>query len=91
MESQQDKVIGSVLEKIEDLFSEEVGPVASILCDEAREEWAKKLQSQNKRPSLRHIHLYVNKLCHSIDDEEQKKNFIDQVFQIEAISVFRSR
>ncbi len=76
-----------IVEKINDLFSDEVGPVSSILCDEAKEEWCADLQAQGQRQSLRTLSLYVNMLSKHIDDPENKKLFIDHVYAIDALSI----
>ena len=78
----------SIMEQIDELFTDEVGPVAAILCDEEREQWEQDLIRRGQRPGLRNMPLYVRKLAQHIEDEENCQHFLDSVFQIEALGLF---
>ena len=79
--------LAPIVGKINDLFSDEVGPVSSILCEESKEKWCAGLQAQGQRQSLRTLSLYINMLAKHIDDQENKKLFVDNVYAIEALSI----
>jgi hypothetical protein len=73
---------------IGELFAEEVGPVAHILCEEVKEEWEGNLLKKGQRPGLRNMPVYVHKLSLLIEDPQNRKKFLDSVFSIEALSLF---
>lgn len=81
----------SILEKIDDYFADEIGPVAAILCEESRAFWIQKVKRQNVRPGLRNIYFYVNQLATHIDDEQAKKVFLDKVYSIESLKILKDR
>lgn len=81
----------SILLKIDDLFADEIGPVAAILCDESREFWLEKLKRQNMRPGLRNIYLYINHLGASIEDDKDRQQFIENVYNIESLKILNNR
>lgn len=76
--------------KIEDLFADEIGPVAQILCEESKQYWLEKVKKNGHKPSLRNIYLYINHLALSIEDEDSRKKFIDSVYSIESLQVLKS-
>ena len=82
--------IQSVMDKVDDFFADEMGPVAMILCEEAKSYWLDKCQKQQKNPGLRNMHIYVNYLAQNISDEKDKKRFMDRVYSIESLKIFKS-
>lgn len=88
---QDNSFIDEILETIDDFFAEEIGPVAVILCAESKDEWIDKLSRQSKRPSLRNVYIYVNLLAAAIDDDQAKKQFIDNVYSIKSLEIMKNR
>jgi hypothetical protein len=88
MDRKENDFIKVIFEKIDDLFTEEVGPVALILSDEIKSDWVSELNKKGHRPGLRNMPVYVHKLSMLIDDEHNRQNFLDSVFEIEALSPF---
>jgi hypothetical protein len=89
MNMSNDSISDNLLWKINDMFTEEVGPVAPILCQEAQAEWEKELENQGKKPAIRHIPSYVHRLSLEIEDEGKRKAFLDEVFKIEVLAMFK--
>lgn len=89
MGNQNDSFLDEILEKVDDFFAEEIGPVAAILCAESKDYWSSKLQQQNKQPGLRSIHIYVNHLATSIEDQQAKQRFIDNVYSLGALNMLK--
>ncbi len=88
MDVQQNDFLRAIFLKIDDLFANEIGPVAPILCEEVKTEWINKLTEKGQRPGLRNMPLYVHRLSKLIEDESNQKIFLDSVFEIEALSLF---
>lgn len=88
MDLQQNDFLNPIFLKIEDLFADEIGPVASILCEEVKAEWISDLCNKGQRPGFRNIPIYVQKLSKLIEDEHNKKTFLDAVFEIDALNLF---
>lgn len=84
-------VFKEIVKKIIDLFAEEVGPVASLLAEESLKFWVQKLKSHDQKPGLRNIYVFVNHLALSIDDQESKQRFIDEVYSIESLKMLKKR
>ena len=88
MDTDQNQFLSGIFSTINDLFANEVGPVAIFLCDEVRIEWEDELLQRGQRPGLRNIPVYVNKLSRHIEDEDNRKRFLDAAFQIKALALF---
>ncbi len=84
---QNDFLIG-IYSNITELFAEDVGPVAHILCEEVQEEWEASLERKGHRPGLRNMPVYVHKLSMLIEDPKHRKKFLDAAFSIEALKLF---
>lgn len=74
---------------IDDLFAEEIGPVAPFLCEESLIEWVKELKESGGRVGLKTIPLYVDKLAKHIEDPANRKKFTDGVYEIDALKFFK--
>lgn len=85
----QREILKGILAKINDLIAEHVGPVAALLSDESLEYWVNKLKKHQKQPSLRNIYIYINHLSQSIDDSISRKHFVDSVYSIDALSIYK--
>lgn len=75
-----------IFDQVEELFMDEVGPVAPILCEEALRSWVNELEQNQQRPSLRNIHLYINKLSSELGDLDKRTAFVNRVYSIEALA-----
>lgn len=84
-----EEYLTTIFEKIDGYFIDEVGPVAFIICEEAKAEWVNNLSSRGKSQSLRLIPSYVKKLSENIDDVNRKHKFLDAVYSIESLSIFK--
>lgn len=80
----------AILEKIDELFADEIGPVAAIICDETLENWLQDIEQRGRQPSLRSMPSYAHKLSQHIDDEASRRAFVDAVFEIEALGLFKT-
>jgi len=89
MDVQQSDHLESIFLIIDDLFADEIGPVAPILCEEVRSEWMRSLDDKAQRPGLRNIPVYVRKLSLHIEDEGNRKIFLDAVFAIDSLRPFK--
>lgn len=81
---------GVIFEKIELLFMDQVGPIASIIAQEELEKWLSDLSSNNQKPSLRNIPGYVERLADQILTPQDRTVFIESVFAINALLPFKS-
>ncbi len=88
MDTDQNQFLSGIFSTINDLFANEVGPVAIFLCDEVKIEWEDELLQRGQRPGLRNIPVYVNKLSRHIEDEANRRRFLDAAFQIKALALF---
>ena len=88
MDISQNEFLSGIFENIDDLFADEIGPVAPILCEEVITEWEADLLKRGQRPGLRNIPIYVQKLSRLIEDEHNREIFLDSVFKIDALSLF---
>lgn len=88
MDIDQNDFLRGIYSNITELFAEEVGPVAHILCEEVKDEWEGGLLSKGQRPGLRNMPVYVHKLSLLIEDPQHRKKFLDSAFSIEALSLF---
>lgn len=88
MDVQQNDFLKAIFLKIDDLFADEIGPVASILCEEVKSEWIRDLKNRGQRPGLRNMPIYVQKLSKLIEDEQNQQTFLDSVFEIDALRLF---
>ena len=79
-----------IFDRIDELFANEIGPVAPILCEETIIEWVKEIKSSGQRVSLKTIPSYVEKLANQIDDPKNRQDFIDAVYEIEAIQFYKN-
>lgn len=70
---------------IDDCFTDEVGPVAAILCKETRIAWAKELKDQDVRRTLKTVPLYIDKLAEQIEDPEDRQRFLVAAYSIDAL------
>ena len=77
--------------KIDNLFTIEIGPIAFILCEEARDEWFAELQEQSLRITLSQMHLYVSKLAIHIDNPKNKSRFLSAVYSIDALKPYQPK
>jgi hypothetical protein len=89
MNTNNDGISENILRKINDMFTEEVGPVAMFLCQEAQAKWEEELENKGQKPALRHIPSYVHRLSLEIEDKGKRKAFLDAVFRIEVLAMFR--
>ncbi|TVZ41099.1 hypothetical protein P886_0438 [Alteromonadaceae bacterium 2753L.S.0a.02] len=78
-----------LLQTINDLFAEEVGPVAELLSEESLRFWIAKAKKANKKPSLRNIHVYLTHLSQAIEDPQDRQRFISKVYDLDALTVYR--
>jgi hypothetical protein len=78
-----------IFESIDNLFAEEIGPVAPILCEESLNEWIRELKNSGQRVGLKTIPLYVNRLANQIEDPVNRNKFTDAVYEIEALKFFK--
>lgn len=85
----QREPLKDILAKINDLIAEHVGPVATLLSDESLEYWIAKLKKHQKQPSLRNIYIYISHLSQSIDHTATRQRFVDSVYDIDALSVYK--
>ena len=79
----------SIFEHIDDCFTDEIGPVAPILCEEAVLEWQQELEQLGQQRSLRSIPLYIEKLANNISDPVDKERFRSAAFDIDALRIFK--
>ena len=79
-----------IFQQIEFLFMDQVGPIASVLAQEALGEWLADLSSSKKKPSLRNISGYVELLANQIMDSGDRLVFIQSVYVIDALAPFKS-
>ncbi|MBX2807662.1 MAG: hypothetical protein KTR20_03435 [Cellvibrionaceae bacterium] len=80
-----------LFKKIDDLFADEVGPVAMILCEEVLVEWARETHKKQQRLGLRDIHTYIDKLSVKIEDQHSRKRFLAAVYEIETLKASRQK
>ena len=86
------EALATLIAKIDDLFTDEVGPVADFLCEEARDYWLEKLAIQSKKPSIASLHIYIGKLARSLEDDHvSRTRFTDRVFDIDSLQYLRGR
>ncbi len=78
-----------IFEHIDELFAEQIGPVAPMLCEEALEEWIKEVKSNDQRVGIKVIPLYINKLMAHIDNEAGRQQFKDAVYEIEVLKLYK--
>jgi hypothetical protein len=88
MDIDHNDFLRGIYNSINELFAEEVGPVALILCDEVEKEWESSLLKKGQQPGLRNMPVYVHKLSLLIEDPQHRKKFLDSAFQIEALRLF---
>ena len=79
-----------IFEHIDDLFANEVGPVAPILCEETLSEWVSEMKHSSQRVCLKTIPLYVEKLANHIDNKNDREIFVNAVFEIDAIKFYKN-
>lgn len=80
----------AIIEQINTLLIDEIGPVAMVLCEDAEDEWNSELVAHNVRRNLRSVLLYVDKVALFIDDVASKDNFIKGVYEINGLKGFKS-
>jgi 16S rRNA C967 or C1407 C5-methylase (RsmB/RsmF family) len=91
MSSDSTVLLDNIIAQIDDLFAEEIGPVAAILCPEAKEAWTARVEKQGKRLGLRNIYVYVNHLASSLDNPKDKQRFTDAVYDIEMLRFLKNQ
>lgn len=79
-----------IFDHIDELFTNEIGPVAPILCQETLDEWVTELKQASMRVTLKSIPIYVNKLASQIDDRHNREKFINAVFEIDALKFYKN-
>lgn len=89
MSIDQHDALTGILTHIAELLAEEVGPVAHILSEEVKDEWEGGLLKRGQKPSLRYMPSYIHKLSLLIEDQENRERFLNSVYSIRALSVFR--
>ena len=81
---------GVIFEQIEALFMDQVGPIASILAQEALDDWVAELSATKQKPSLRNISSYIERLAEQIINPSDRIVFIESVFEISALTPYES-
>lgn len=74
-----------IFQRIIGLFTDELGPIAPVIAQEAIEVWKAELEQTNQRANLRHIGGFVRLLAKEIDNVENRNAFINNVYQIDAL------
>lgn len=77
-----------IIESIDDLFTDHVGPIASILTEEAFTEWQADNGGNLRVSSLKTIRDYINRLAQHIDTDSDRQAFLEAVYSIDAIKYY---
>lgn len=88
MNTENNELPNIIFSHIEELFTDCVGPIATILCEEALDEWKQELSDSGKRVSIKSLPLYIEKLAIDITNPSDKEEFLKAVYDIEAIRAF---
>ena len=78
--------VQQIFKMINEYFAEEIGPVAPVLCQEAKNAWFDQLRSQSTRPSLHNLDDYIDLLKAHIDNELSQRRFDKNLKTIKALS-----
>lgn len=81
---------GVIFTKIDLLFMEQVGPIASIIAQEELNKWLSDLSSSGQKASLRNISGYVERLADQILNPDDRTVFINSVYEINALTPYKS-
>lgn len=79
----------AIFDRIESLFIDQVGPIGAILAQEAIDLWSEQLAESDQKPSLRNISGYLSLLEKDIINPDDKKSFIEAVFEIKALEHYK--
>lgn len=74
---------------IEELYLNQIGPIAVVITQEALQAWVEDLKSKNEKPSLRNISGYIERLATEITDLADRRAFVDAVYEIQALSHYK--
>lgn len=80
----------TIIEQINTLLIDEIGPVAMVLCDDAEDEWGAELEKLKLRKNLRSVLMYVDKVALFIDDTASRDNFIKSVYEINGLKGYKT-
>lgn len=79
----------TIFDQIELLYIDVLGPIAGIIAQEALDDWSADLKLKGLKPSLRHISGYIDMLVLEINDDVDRENFINSVFEIKALILYK--
>lgn len=74
-----------IIESINELFTDQVGPIAAILAEEAFDEWQAQLGGNLRISCLKNIKTYINLLAKHIDNAADQQAFFDAVYSNDMI------
>lgn len=77
-----------IIDHVNNLFTDQVGPIASLLAEEALSEWQAQLGGNLRISSLKSIKAYINLLAVHIDNNTDRQAFLEAVYSIDAIKFY---
>ncbi|MEE9366339.1 MAG: hypothetical protein V3W44_06595 [Dehalococcoidales bacterium] len=89
MDDQQNGFVENTLTAIDELFANEIGPVAPILAEETCEQWLAEIAREGRQPRLRTLLVYISMLAEHIDDEKNRQQFLNAAHSIDAFIIYR--
>jgi hypothetical protein len=78
-----------IIDQINSLLIDEIGPAALILTEDAEEEWSAKLIELKLRKNLRSILIYVDIVSLYIEDIPNRENFLKIVYEINGLKGYK--
>ena len=78
-----------IIESIDELFIDHVGPIAPILAEEAFSTWQAEIGGNLHYSSIKSISKYIDQLAAHIDNDSDRQAFLNDVYSIEALKVLQ--
>ena len=78
-----------IIESIDELFTDQVGPIAPILAEEAFVSWQADIGGNLHYSSIKSIGKYIDQLAVHIDNDSDRQAFLNAVYSIEALKVLQ--
>ncbi|GAB4194953.1 MAG: hypothetical protein Tsb002_27000 [Wenzhouxiangellaceae bacterium] len=78
-----------IIDHINELFTDQVGPIAAILTEEAYQDWQQHENANKRTTSLKSITGYIRRLANYIEVDNDRQAFLNAVYSIEAIQFYK--
>ncbi len=78
-----------IIDEINSLLLDEIGPAALILTEEAEVEWTSELTKLKLRKNLRSVLVYVNIISLYIEDIPSRESFLKTVYEINGLKGYK--